>query len=110
MSTFREFLSILRSSPERYIVVNEDGDPEFVILPYGEYRKKNVVKKTTTRFIAPEAPEQEPAHEESPRTGHAGWDAMMEELGQYGAELDEAETQQKERSEEPEFRFESVDE
>lgn len=107
---FKDFLQWIRESGERFIVLNADGEPEFMITPAQKSspppRRINATsqdKSTVERIneVIAEVAEKE-------RGEMAGWDAMAQTLTTATATED---VQKKEAvSDEPLFQFEEIDE
>ncbi len=103
---FKDFLQWVRNTGERYVVLDADGEPEFVIEPFKQKKISTVEKINETLAAVAENERQEVA----------GWDAMAETLhqnspspvgegrGEVGAG---AETKS---HDEPTFQFETIDE
>lgn len=111
---FKDFLQWIRATGERYIVLDADGEPEFVIEPFATKKISTVEKiKETLAAVA-----------ENEREEIAGWDAMAETLhkeipspvGEGRGEVsvtdehDIIPTTTKPESDEPKFQFEAIDE
>lgn len=90
--TFQEFLTWMRQSGQRYIVLDHTGEPEFVIEPFSKKRPESSIE-IINKTIADVA---EKEHEEL-----SGWDAMVEKVERATPHT---------QSEEPQFQFETIDE
>ena len=98
---FKDFLQWIRSTGERYVVLDHDGEPEFVIEPFDAKKKRSSVDmiQDTIAEVA-----------ENERAEIHGWDDMVETLQHAaGNEPGTPETPEK-KNEEPLFQFEEIDE
>jgi len=105
--TLREFLQAIRYAHEPHVVINEDGDTEYVVVPYERYVDLLAGQQRTAASSSSTPPPSltekavhtvhdavgEESHAPAPREANQRWDAMMEEVDP-----------------EPRFQFEPVDE
>lgn len=114
MMYFKDFLQWVRSSGERYVVLDADGEPEFVIEPFQQKKISTVEKINETLAAVADTERQE----------LRGWDTMAETLhtptpspegegraptfqSEHGEVNSESEVKP---DEEPRFQFETIDE
>ena len=110
---FKDFLQWVRSSGERYVVLDADGEPEFVIEPFqqknpstGSGREKSTVEKINETLAAVAENEREEI---------VVWDAMAETTlgGAKTPGVDSTpgvDASQAHSNDEPTFQFETIDE
>ncbi|MBI4281714.1 hypothetical protein HY625_02705, partial [Candidatus Uhrbacteria bacterium] len=70
MMFFKDFLQWVRSTGERYVVLDADGEPEFVIEPFQQKKISTVEKINETLAAVADNERQE----------LRGWDTMAETL------------------------------
>ncbi len=118
MMFFKDFLQWVRNTGERYVVLDADGEPEFVIEPFQQKKISTVEKINETLAAVAENERQEVA----------GWDAMAETLhhdspspvgeGRHAPYQREASVSggevnagaESKSHDEPTFQFETIDE
>ena len=101
MMFFKDFLQWVRSSGERYVVLDVDGEPEFVIEPFGKKQKKSSIE-IINDTIADVAKKE--------RQEVAGWDAMAERTLGVDPTPSVAVDGSAQPHDEPQFQFETIDE
>lgn len=105
MIFFKDFLQWVRNSGERYVVLDADGEPEFVIEPFQQKKISTVEKISETLAEVAENERQE----------LQGWDAMADttlgdkKIPGIGA-TPGVDASQVHSSDEPTFQFETIDE
>lgn len=112
MLSFKDFLQWIRESGERFVVLDANGEPEFMITPAQAPRKMEMPKKKDDDTVAiinktiAEVADRE-------RESVTGWDAMADTLHASTPSplVGEGTGEGGERStDEPTFQFETIDE
>ncbi len=103
MMFFKDFLQWVRSSGERYIVLDADGEPEFVIEPFTKKKqpKLSLDTETVNDAIAETSGKE--------REELSGWDAMADTTLGVSSRPSVVAPEAK-PSDEPTFQFETIDE
>src|SRR3989338_7455310 len=99
---FKEFLKKIRTASDRYIILDAEGTPEFVIMPFKKFSEEQEAKESIFSSKVSEIEKIAMPMERS----MGDWDAMMGELGALG----NAQAKEEAISDEPQFQFEPVDE
>ena len=124
---FKDFLQWMRKSGERYIVLDADGEPEFVIEPFAKHGKISTVEKINETLAAVAEKEREEIngwdtmaevlHKENPSpVGEGGPVPYQREVLVSGGEVsatgehDIIPSATKPENDEPKFQFEAIDE
>ena len=109
MMFFKDFLQWVRSSGERYVVLDADGEPEFVIEPFQQKKISTVEKINETIAAVADTDRQE----------LRGWDTMAETLHRgedqtLGVDatpsVGKGVGEEEKKHDEPQFQFETIDE
>lgn len=106
MMAFKDFLQWVRSSGERYVVLDADGEPEFVIEPFPtkSAATKAVREKSSVEIINETIAEvAQKERQEVPE-----WDTMVDTL--HDTTTQETAPSETKPEEEPRFQFETIDE
>jgi hypothetical protein len=104
----RAFWNQLRQSDDRYIVLNEDGVPEFVIMPYSHFAGDDEDNDDDDEDDDADFSEFGEKIDDFELPEFGSWDAMMDEMGDEDEEVEKEEDS--EENDEPVFQFEPVDE
>ncbi|MDO8581720.1 MAG: hypothetical protein Q7S16_02485 [bacterium] len=105
MMFFKDFLQWVRSTGERYVVLDADGEPEFVIEPFQKEPAKSQRHSGGPATIPPEADLGAGKFRDELHS----WDTMADAtLGTPS--LPSSVEEEEKKHDEPTFQFETIDE